>query len=138
MGLFNYVRCRYPLPDPEAQELVFQTKSMLDLQLATYEVTPDGRLIQVEKGGFDVVAEACQPSAASDSPSARPDVASWRFTRPPSSPTTASAGIRICCGFETAESPTCNAAPTVDTSCRCIARKERHETRIDRAASRQL
>ena len=47
MGLFNYVRCRYPLPDAEAQDLLFQTKSMLDLQLATYEVTPDGKLIQV-------------------------------------------------------------------------------------------
>ena len=46
MGLFNYVRCRYPLPDPEAQELVFQTKSMLDRSMATYEVTPDGMLVR--------------------------------------------------------------------------------------------
>ena len=78
MGLFNHVRCRYPLPDAEAQDLLFQTKSMLDLQLATYEVTPDGRLIQVEQGGFDVAAEAGQPSVASDSPPARPDVANHR------------------------------------------------------------
>lgn len=78
MGLFNYVRCRYPLPDAEAQDLLFQTKSMLDLQLATYEVTPAGKLIQVEKGGFDVAADACQPLAASDSPPAPPDIALHR------------------------------------------------------------
>ncbi|MBI3465869.1 MAG: hypothetical protein HY000_22860 [Planctomycetes bacterium] len=45
MGLLNYVRCRYPLPDAEAQGLMFQTKSMPDLRMATYEVTPDGMLL---------------------------------------------------------------------------------------------
>lgn len=45
MGLFNHVRCRYPLPDPEAQDLEYQTKSMADLRLDNYVVTPEGRLL---------------------------------------------------------------------------------------------
>lgn len=45
MGLFNYIRCRYVLPDPAAQDLMFQTKSMPDLRMATYEVTPEGMLV---------------------------------------------------------------------------------------------
>ncbi len=56
MGLFNYVHCRYPLPDPEAQDLMFQTKSMPELRMATYEVTPEGMLV-VRKPPWDEAGE---------------------------------------------------------------------------------
>jgi hypothetical protein len=45
MGMFNHVRCRYLLPDPEAQNLEFQTKSMEKLFLDNYEITADGQLM---------------------------------------------------------------------------------------------
>ena len=45
MGMFNHVRCRYPLPDAEAQDFEFQTKSMDELTLDNFETTPDGRLL---------------------------------------------------------------------------------------------
>src|SRR5579884_2896074 len=45
MGLFNRVRCRYPLPDPEAQNFGFQTKSLPEQLLDDYEITEDGRLL---------------------------------------------------------------------------------------------
>src|SRR5437899_5005427 len=46
MGLYDHVRCRYRLPDPEAQDLDFQTKSMPAPYLDNYEVTEDGRLVR--------------------------------------------------------------------------------------------
>lgn len=45
MGMFDHVRCKYPLPDPEAQGLDFQTKSTLAPYLDNYEITTDGRLL---------------------------------------------------------------------------------------------
>ena len=45
MGMFNHVRCRYRLPDPEAQDFAFQTKSLPELLLDDYEITEDGRLL---------------------------------------------------------------------------------------------
>jgi hypothetical protein len=45
MGLFNHVRCRYRLPDPEAQNFPFQTKSLPEQLLDDYEITQDGRLM---------------------------------------------------------------------------------------------
>jgi hypothetical protein len=45
MGLFNDVRCRYRLPDPEAQDFAFQTKSLPEQLLDEYEITEDGRLL---------------------------------------------------------------------------------------------
>jgi hypothetical protein len=44
MGMFDYIRCEYPLPDPEYQDLDYQTKS-LDRQLNSYTITEDGRLL---------------------------------------------------------------------------------------------
>ena len=44
MGMYDEVRVEYSLPDPEAQDLVFQTKS-LDCFLDDFTVTRDGRLI---------------------------------------------------------------------------------------------
>jgi len=45
MGLFNYIRCGYPLPDAEAQDFEFQTKSLPEQALDYYEITADGRLL---------------------------------------------------------------------------------------------
>jgi hypothetical protein len=45
MGMFDHVRCRYPLPDAEAQDLDFQTKSMPAPFLDNYLITEDGRLL---------------------------------------------------------------------------------------------
>jgi hypothetical protein len=45
MGLFDNVHCRYPLPDAEAQDWEFQTKSTRAPYLDNYEITEDGRLL---------------------------------------------------------------------------------------------
>jgi hypothetical protein len=45
MGLFDTVRCEYPLPDPRHQELEFQTKSLESL-LDYYTITRDCRLVR--------------------------------------------------------------------------------------------
>ena len=45
MGLFDTVRCEYPLPDPAHQGLEFQTKDF-DCLLDEYLITRDGRLVQ--------------------------------------------------------------------------------------------
>lgn len=50
MGLFDELLCAFPLPDPEAQDLVFQTKS-LDACLEAFLITKEGRLHLVTKGG---------------------------------------------------------------------------------------
>jgi hypothetical protein len=46
MGMFDYVKCEYPLPIPEMQGRTFQTKSIADWPgMDTYTITTDGRLI---------------------------------------------------------------------------------------------
>jgi hypothetical protein len=42
MGMFDYIRCKYPLP-PEFQDTVFQTKS-LECALLFYEISEAGQL----------------------------------------------------------------------------------------------
>jgi hypothetical protein len=49
VGLFDTVRCEFPLPDPSHQELDFQTKD-LDCLLEEYTITRDGRLIRYPRG----------------------------------------------------------------------------------------
>lgn len=44
MGMFDELKCEYPLPDPIVQDEIFQTKS-LDRLLDNYTLTRDGRLI---------------------------------------------------------------------------------------------
>lgn len=43
MGLYDAIRCDYPLPDPELQDAEFQTKD-LGQTLGRYRITADGRL----------------------------------------------------------------------------------------------
>ena len=63
MGLFDQLICTYPLPDPEAEDLVFQTKS-LDACLETFFIAEDGRLHLITKGdGFEDGATASQAMA---------------------------------------------------------------------------
>ena len=47
MGLFDNVKFSYPLPIPQVQDQVFQTKD-LDNQLDTYVVREDGSLWRVD------------------------------------------------------------------------------------------
>lgn len=49
MGLFDYLICDHSLPDEEAQEAVFQTKS-LDAALELYRIGEDGMLYRAERG----------------------------------------------------------------------------------------
>jgi hypothetical protein len=44
MGMFDSIICEYPLPDPEVQKELFQTKD-LDSCMDTYTITKAGRLI---------------------------------------------------------------------------------------------
>ena len=44
MGLYDELKCEYPLPDSAMQDEVFQTKSF-DRELTCYTITADGRLI---------------------------------------------------------------------------------------------
>lgn len=45
MGMFDDVKCEYPLPDEWAQDLGFQTKDLHCL-MDQYTITKEGRLIQ--------------------------------------------------------------------------------------------
>jgi hypothetical protein len=45
MGMFDRVRCKYPLPDPDAQDLEFQSKTTPAQWLDDYIITQDGRLL---------------------------------------------------------------------------------------------
>ncbi len=53
MGVYDEVRCKYPLPegDEAAQDLVFQTKDF-DNALQQYTITKQGRLIHHETEWF--------------------------------------------------------------------------------------
>lgn len=49
MGLFDEVRCEYPLPDPAHQGLLFQTKD-LGRGMELYLITRRGRLVRTRSG----------------------------------------------------------------------------------------
>lgn len=50
MGMFDWLKCEYPLPDARVQGERFQTKS-LDSNMESYTLTKSGRLIQTLKVG---------------------------------------------------------------------------------------
>jgi hypothetical protein len=50
MGLFDTIKCEYPLPNGLHQELEFQTKD-LECSMAHYTITRDGRLIRRHRPG---------------------------------------------------------------------------------------
>jgi hypothetical protein len=45
MGLFDHVRCRYPLPDAECQDLAYQSKATPAQFMENYEITREGYLL---------------------------------------------------------------------------------------------
>lgn len=51
MGMFDTVKCRYPLPLPEYQEREFQTKDT-PCQLYEYEIAANGHLFRKEDGAL--------------------------------------------------------------------------------------
>ena len=61
MGMFDVVRCEYPLPDPRYQDLEFQTKAF-DNVLDHYTITADGRLVRQRGRGFGE-AQRGEPAA---------------------------------------------------------------------------
>jgi len=44
MGMYDEIICKYPLPDPELQYRVFQTKD-LENNMCHYSITSEGRLV---------------------------------------------------------------------------------------------
>ena len=52
MGLFDEVRCDYPLPNAAHQGLLFQTKDLENL-LGEYRITRRGRLVRTKEGWFE-------------------------------------------------------------------------------------
>lgn len=44
MGMFDYIKCEYPVPDTEVQHHSFQTKDFNNL-MDTYTISNEGRLI---------------------------------------------------------------------------------------------
>ncbi len=45
MGMFDYVRCDFPLPEPELQSVVFQTKDLPEPHTGSFRVTAGGALV---------------------------------------------------------------------------------------------
>ena len=59
MGMFDEIRCEYPIPDAEVQDALFQTKDF-DCQLHLYTITKEGRLIHHD-GHLELVSEEERP-----------------------------------------------------------------------------
>lgn len=55
MGMFDELKCLYPLPDDEVQDQWFQTKN-LECLMDRYTITKDGRLI-LHKVRYELVPE---------------------------------------------------------------------------------
>jgi len=45
MGLYDYIKCEYPLPDDGPQDALFQTKDTDANYMEAYRITTDGRLV---------------------------------------------------------------------------------------------
>lgn len=48
MGMFDCIRCEYPLPVAGAQDYEYQTKDTPNQHMDTYTITADGRLLVEE------------------------------------------------------------------------------------------
>jgi len=51
MGMFDTLKCNFPLPNKEAQDKEFQTKE-LRCEMDQLEITSGGRLVRI-KSGYD-------------------------------------------------------------------------------------
>lgn len=56
MGMFDTLKCEYPLPEKEVQKDSFQTKS-LDRLLDNYTITKDGKLILHRRRHYEAAAQ---------------------------------------------------------------------------------
>lgn len=56
MGMFDEIKVEYPLPDPEVQDHIFQTKDLLNM-LDRFTLTREGRLIWHKTRTEDVPEE---------------------------------------------------------------------------------
>jgi hypothetical protein len=56
MGMFDDLKCEYPLPDPEVQDKWFQTKDF-NCHMDKYTITKEGRLIWHQTRYEDVPEE---------------------------------------------------------------------------------
>jgi hypothetical protein len=54
MGMFDYVICKYPLPNKEVQEIDFQTKSFPEPYMDIYIIDEAGYLIKEEKEYYTI------------------------------------------------------------------------------------
>lgn len=45
MGMYDYIKCEYPLPDAHMQDALFQTKDTEAMYLEHYTITRDGKLV---------------------------------------------------------------------------------------------
>lgn len=68
MGLFDYIKCDYPLPDQGMQNAEFQTKDTDAQYMEMYRITTDGRLIH----------ETVTREAVPKSERPYPDAEDWR------------------------------------------------------------
>lgn len=66
MSLFDTIHCDYPLPDPEHQDKVFQTKD-LEQTLSRFRITRDGRLWYLRREVDPLAKNAFLPAAADES-----------------------------------------------------------------------
>lgn len=46
MGMYDYLKCEYPLPRPEMQDRIFQTKDTPSQFLDIYVITAEGKLCE--------------------------------------------------------------------------------------------
>ena len=53
MGLFDYVRCEYPLGSPSLNKLLWQSKDTPLQGMARYKITADGRLVDEDEARRD-------------------------------------------------------------------------------------
>ena len=57
VGLFDIIKCEYPLPDPEIQDVEFQTKTFNGGCMDQYTITKKGKLIFHKTDWIDVPEE---------------------------------------------------------------------------------
>jgi len=55
MGMFDHVRCEYPLPEPELQDELFQSKDTPVQGMVNYLVTREGELLELNPPKSDVL-----------------------------------------------------------------------------------
>lgn len=71
MGMYDVIRCDYPLPNPELQDAEFQTKD-LGQTLSRYRITTAGRLCR-SREVVDIFDESDHPPRRPEEPGSMED-----------------------------------------------------------------